>query len=268
MAKKPTYEELEQKIGDLENDSVERRKAKEALIISEARYKGIIENTNNGVAVYKAVNDGKDFIFIEFNKACEKIEKIKREEVLGKSVLEVFPGIKDFGLFDVFQRVWESGISEHYPVSQYYDNRITGWRNNFVYKLPSGEIVAVYTDETERKQAEEALRKAHEELYKFSQELEEKVEERTKELREKTAKLVKAERLAATWKIANRVAHELRNPITVVGGFTRRLNEKTADDNPNKQYLEIILREIKVLESKISEIIRLEEDEEEISDSE
>jgi len=268
MAKKPTYEELEQKIRELENESVERRKVEEALIVSEARYKGIIENTNNGVAVYKAVNDGKDFIFLEFNKASEKIEKIKREDVLGKNVLEVFPGVKDFGLFDVFQRVWESGISEHYPVSQYHDKRITGWRNNFVYKLPSGEIVAVYTDETERKQAEEALRKAHEELYNFSQELEEKVQERTKELREKTAKLVQAERLAATGKIVNRVAHELRNPITVVGGFARRLNEKTTDDNPNKQYLEIMLREVKVLETKISEIIRLEEDEEQGSDSE
>jgi PAS domain S-box-containing protein len=234
----------------------------EALIESEARYKGIVEHTNNGVAVYKAVNDGEDFIFIDFNKASEKIEIIKREEILGKSVLEVFPGVKEFGLFGVFQRVWKSGISEHYPVSLYQDERIAGWRDNFVYKLPSGEIVAVYSDETERKQAEEALGKAHEELYNFSQELEKKVQERTKELREKTEKLIQAERLAATGKIANRVAHELRNPITVVGGFARRLNEKISDDDPNKRYLEIIQREVKVLETKVSEIIRLEEDEE------
>ncbi len=176
--------------------------------------------------------------------------------------MEVFPGVKDFGLFEVFKRVWESGISERYPVSLYQDERIAGWRDNFVYKLPSGEIVAVYSDETERKQAEEALRKAHEELYNFSQELEKKIQERTEELREKTEKLVQAERLAATGKIANRVAHELRNPLTVVGGFARRLNEKISDDDPNKRYLEIIQREVKVLETKVSEIIRLEEDEE------
>jgi len=74
--------------------------------------------------------------------------------------------------------------------------------------------------------------------------------------------LIQAERLAATGKIANRVAHELRNPLTIVGGFARRLNEKIPDDDPNKRYVEIILREVKILETKVSEIIRLEEDEE------
>ena len=39
----------------------------------------------------------------------------------------------------------------------YRDARTIGWRENYVYKLPSGEIVAVYEDVTERKQAEEAL---------------------------------------------------------------------------------------------------------------
>ena len=94
------------------------------------------------------------------------------------------------------------------------------------------------------------------------QELEKKVQERTEELKDKTEKLVQTERLAATGKIANRVAHELRNPLTVVGGFARRLNEKISDDDPNKEYLDIILREVKVLETKVSEIIKLEEDEE------
>ena len=61
-------------------------------------------------------------------------------------------------------------------------------------------------------------------------------------------------------KITNRVAHELRNPITVIGGFSRRLYEKTPNNNPNKKYLEIIIREIAELENKISEIIKIEPD--------
>ena len=33
-----------------------------------------------------------------------------------------------------------------------------GWRENFVYKLPNGEVVAIYDDVTERKKSEEELR--------------------------------------------------------------------------------------------------------------
>ncbi|MFC1869293.1 histidine kinase dimerization/phospho-acceptor domain-containing protein [Thermodesulfobacteriota bacterium] len=258
MAKKPTYEELEQKIRELDKVVVEFEKVDQALAESEARYKGIVEYTINGVAVYKAANDGEDFIAVEFNKAAEKIENIKRDEVIGRSVTEVFPGIKEFGLFDVLKRVWKTGDPEHYPISIYRDERVSGWRDNFVYKLLSGEVVAVYSDETERKRSEEALQKAHEELYNFSQELEKKVQKRTEELEEKNKKLIEAERLAVLGKMANRVAHELRNPLTVVGGFVRRMAKRIPDDDPNKKYLNIILSEAVVLEDKISEIIKIE----------
>jgi len=111
----------------------------------------------------------------------------------------------------------------------------------------------------QRKQAEEALRRAHEDLYDFSQALERKVQERTEELNEKNKILVETEKLAALGKMANKVAHELRNPLTVVGGLARRLFEKTPEDDPNKEYLDIILGEVAVLEKKISEIIKLDD---------
>lgn len=126
---------------------------------SEAKFRGIFEYTKNGVATYQAVNDGRNFVFVDFNKSAEKIDKIKREDLIGKSVEQVFPGVVDFGLLDVFKRVWKSGQPEHYPITMYKDQRVSGWRENFVYKLPSGEIVAVYSDETERKQAEKNLGK-------------------------------------------------------------------------------------------------------------
>ena len=72
--------------------------------------------------------------------------------------MQVFPAVKEFGLFEVFQNVWRGRPPRHYPVSQYMDGRIEGWRENYVYKLPSGEVVAIYDDVTENKKREEEIR--------------------------------------------------------------------------------------------------------------
>mgnify|MGYP001035257669 CR=1 FL=1 len=112
-------------------------------------------------------------------------------------------------------------------------------------------------DVTERKEAEEALRKAHDELEAFNLELEEKVRERTQELKKKNRQLVEAERLAALGQMANTVAHELRNPLTAVGGFARRISKNMRADDPNKIYLEMVVEKVLTMENKVSEITKL-----------
>jgi sigma-B regulation protein RsbU (phosphoserine phosphatase) len=101
------------------------------------------------------------------------------------------------------------------------------------------------------------ISRLYDESRKFSQELEERLRERTEKLEEKAKQLVQAERLAARGKIANRVADECRNSLTIVGGFARRLYENAPDHDPDKEHLEIIVREVKNLEDKISEITKI-----------
>jgi len=135
-------------------------------IKSKIEYKELFKRISSCVAVYEATGNGNDFIFKDFNKAAEKADKIKRKDIIGKSVLKVFPGVKDFGLFDVFKRVYKTGKPENYPISIYKDKRILGWRENFVYLLPNGDVVTVYNDLTEKKKAEEEIKS----LAKFPQE--------------------------------------------------------------------------------------------------
>ncbi|MEW5913421.1 MAG: PAS domain S-box protein [Thermodesulfobacteriota bacterium] len=138
-------------------DISERRRSEEALQQSETRYRELFNNMSAGVAVYEAVDNGADFVFKEMNWAGERITQLPKEQVLGRRVSRVFPGVKDLGLFEVFQRVWRTGVPEHHPTSLYKDNRLSLWVENFVCQLPTGEVVAIFDDITLRKQAEDSL---------------------------------------------------------------------------------------------------------------
>jgi sigma-B regulation protein RsbU (phosphoserine phosphatase) len=99
----------------------------------------------------------------------------------------------------------------------------------------------------------------YDDIYAFNRELERKVEERTKKLEEQSRQLVEAEKYAALGKMANMVADECRNSLTVVGGFSRRLYKKTPDDDPRKKDLGIVVKEVAVLERKVSKIVKIGE---------
>lgn len=124
----------------------------------EIRFSELFKNIKSGVAVYETRNNGQNFFFKDFNRAAEKLDRIKKAEIIGKNVKEIFPGIEGMGLLNVFKRVYKTGKSEEFPVKLYQDDRISGWRNNFIYKLPTGEIVAIYEDVTSQKKVEEKIR--------------------------------------------------------------------------------------------------------------
>ncbi|MFW5800336.1 MAG: PAS domain S-box protein, partial [Spirochaetota bacterium] len=152
----------EDELFTLIKSAILKNKIKTKFKWSIPNYKTIFDNMKSGVAVYQAVNDGEDFVFVAFNKASEKIEKISADEVIGKKVTTVFPSVKELGLFDVFQRVYKTGKPESLSTTKYEDERIRGWRDNYVYKLPDGEIVAIYSDETAKKQLEEKVNRQNE----------------------------------------------------------------------------------------------------------
>ncbi|MBW1702499.1 MAG: GAF domain-containing protein [Deltaproteobacteria bacterium] len=97
----------------------------------------------------------------------------------------------------------------------------------------------------------------YEEIYQLNQKLEEKVKERTAELEEKTKQLVAAERLATLGEMSKKIAHELRNPLAVVGGLARRMKQNPANNERDKEYLKIMVEEIMNLEDKVSKIVKI-----------
>ncbi|MBN1289440.1 MAG: PAS domain S-box protein [Actinobacteria bacterium] len=133
------------------------QKTERELRLSEERYRQMFDNMMNGAAVYRAVDNGSDFIFLDLNKAALDLDDIDLSGAIGNRVTRLYPEVIDTGTLDVFRKVWKTGRPEHHAITRYEDNKIQLWREISVYKLPSGEIVAIYEDITEKKKIEEDL---------------------------------------------------------------------------------------------------------------
>ena len=133
-------------------DITERKGTEAMLRESEARLKELFENLSSGVLVCRA--EAQKFIIVAFNQAAEQIEDVVRESVLGRTVLEVFPELQRSGVEEAMQRVSTSGVSEHLPAMLYHHGRMAGWREYYIYKISNDEVVTIYEDVTQEKQAE------------------------------------------------------------------------------------------------------------------
>jgi len=87
--------------------------------------------------------------------------------------------------------------------------------------------------------------------------------ERKKNQREKRQlqhQLVQTEKLAALGRFTANVAHEIRNPLTAVGGFARRLNKNIPAATKEKDYVSFIIAEVNRLEKILKNILTFSRD--------
>lgn len=115
-------------------------------------FKCIFDNMTSGCAIYEVLNNGefgKDYIVKDFNNTSLTIEGLTRDEVVGKSLAELRPNIDNYGLIDIFKKVWKTGKSETFPTKIYIDENYSNYYENYIFSLPTGQIVAMYNDNTE-----------------------------------------------------------------------------------------------------------------------
>jgi len=196
------YSNLEQLV---EQRTRQLGKAQDRLKESESRFRAVFENMSNGVAIFEALGEGSDFIFKDLNKAAEKIDSIKREDVIGKSVRTVFRAFREYGFLDIFKRVWTTGKPEYHSPMLYKGNGALSWRTSYVYKLPGDEIVYIYEDITDQKTAVENQQRLERQL-------------------------AHAQKMDSLGRMAGGVAHNFRNILQAIMGNTQFLQMAYSQD--------------------------------------
>ncbi|MCU7493333.1 MAG: GHKL domain-containing protein [Ignavibacteria bacterium] len=143
-----------------------------------------------------------DFIYIYVNKEAEKANNLRREDTIGKRLLDVFPNFRDSNMFQEYVNVCETGkpvMKE--GVYMEFANKyqtIKGIFHTRINKLDEG-IIVTYRDITETKNAEEKIDAMMKELARSNRELEQ---------------------------FAQIVSHDLQEPLRTVNQFTKLLLEK------------------------------------------
>jgi PAS domain S-box-containing protein len=142
-----------------------RKQAEERLAKSEQRYRLLFENLLGGFAYCKMIFDDcgnpEDFIYLDVNAAFGNLTGL--EDVVGKRVSEVIPGIKEAHpeLIETYGRVASTGHPERFEI---HLKPLGKWLDVSVYSTQTGYFTAVFDNITQRKKAEQVLTDNEQEL--------------------------------------------------------------------------------------------------------
>jgi len=166
---------MERKILNTEKLDNKEIVVKKKVLQCEKRYSELFDKMLNGFALCKLltnkIGNPVDYIFLEINKAFEKINSMKKEEVINKKVSEVF----GFKVIPDLEKYAQIALQGKKKVFETYIPRYNKYFKISSYSPKKGYFITIFEEITQRKKAEGKIQELNEELNLL-------LKQRTKEL--------------------------------------------------------------------------------------
>ncbi len=249
MATEPTYIELKQKINKLEHSIEVNKDMGNILSVGGdlLNYQAIFENVQVGLHIYhlEDLHDDKTLRMISSNRAAADFTGVTKNDSVGKTLDENFPGLREKGIPQTYAAVIRSGKSKILEEIHYGDDRvIDAFFSVKVFPLPNQCVGVAFDNITEIKRAEEVLIR-HNEL------LDKKVELRTQELQRLNEHLIfseESQRSSLASDLHDGIAQSLAMSVSKIKDIKESNGDNALKDLSDIQgHLEQSIREIRML---------------------
>ncbi len=214
----------EEHVIEISRDITRRVRLEQSIRDSEEKFHSIVETATEAII---SIDDGHHIVL--FNRGAEQIFGFSKEEVMGRDLAVLVPEGYEGRHRGWVERHLRSALSQGTgrtsdAVAVRKGGQEFPVRMSMSVSLVRGRplYTAIIRDQTERE--------------------------------ELTRRLLMSERLAAIGRAAAHVAHEIKNPLMVIGGFTQQLLRSRGLEEKDSAKLKVICQEVQRLEALLGEM--------------